>query len=111
MCSRQGYKFFASTSCPDYPPRLSVSNFISISSPTYLPTPLLFLSCSSSLNSLREITVWEMNTSKKNGKVRHWGEHSKADRTVENFLGEFRSLHLYAYEDLQLNLHSRLFSN
>jgi len=84
--------------------------FISISSPTYLPKPLFLPSCSSNLNSLREITAGEMGTNKKNGKVRHWGEHSKGDHTVEIFLGEFRSLHLYAYKGLQLNLHSILFS-
>ena len=110
MCSRQEYKFVTSTSCPDYPPRPSASTFISISSPTYFPTPLLCPSCSSNLTSLREITAGEMDASKKNAKVRHWGEHSKADCTVEIFLGEFRSLHLYAYKGLHLNLHSRHFS-
>lgn len=85
MCSPQEYKFVTSTSCPYYPPRPSASNLISISSPTYLPTPLLFPSCSSNLNTLREIIVQEMGTSKKNGKVRHWGQQSKADCTVELF--------------------------
>jgi hypothetical protein len=105
MCSRQEYKFVTSTSCPDYPPRPYASTFISISSPTYLPTPLLFPSCFSNLNSVREIVVGEIDTSKKNGKFRPWGAHSQADRIVEDFLGQIHSLHLYAYKSLQLNLH------
>jgi hypothetical protein len=51
---RQRHKFITSTSRPHYPPLSSASIFIQISSPTYLPSPLFFPSCSSTLTSRRE---------------------------------------------------------